>query len=139
MKLEEKIAIVTGAGAGIGAASAALFVREGAKVIAVNIDPAALAQTSAQRTSADILNVVADVSKRNDVDLVVRTALDKYGRIDILFNNAGSKKMVEVQGTAEQHPFDDAQLAEMLGLAKAGIEHLIVKQQAVLGPMVLSQ
>jgi meso-butanediol dehydrogenase/(S,S)-butanediol dehydrogenase/diacetyl reductase len=89
MKLEEKIAIVTGAGAGIGAASAALFVREGAKVIAVDIDPAALAQTSAQRTSADILNVVADVSKRNDVDLVVRTALDKYGRIDILFNNAG--------------------------------------------------
>lgn len=64
---------------------------------------------------------------------------DSRAEVDMNIVMTGSKKMVEVQGTAEQHPFDDAQLAEMLGLAKAGIEHLIVKQQAVLGSMVLSQ
>ena len=51
----------------------------------------------------------------------------------------GSRKMVEVQGTAEQHPFDDDQLAKMLALAKAGIDQLILKQRAVLGTTVLSQ
>jgi ribonuclease PH len=64
---------------------------------------------------------------------------DSRAEVDMNIVMTGSKKMVEVQGTAEQHPFDDAQLAEMLKLAKAGIEHLIVKQQAVLGSMVLSQ
>jgi ribonuclease PH len=64
---------------------------------------------------------------------------DSRAEVDMNIVMTGSKKMVEVQGTAEQHPFDDAQLAEMLGLAKAGIEHLIVKQQAILGSMVLSQ
>jgi ribonuclease PH len=64
---------------------------------------------------------------------------DSRAEVDMNIVMTGSKKMVEVQGTAEQHPFDDAQLAEMLGLAKAGIEHLIVKQRAVLGSMVLSQ
>jgi ribonuclease PH len=64
---------------------------------------------------------------------------DSRAEVDMNIVMTGSKKMVEVQGTAEQHPFDDAQLAEMLSLAKAGIEHLIVKQQAVLGSMVLSQ
>ena len=64
---------------------------------------------------------------------------DSRAEVDMNIVMTGSKKMVEVQGTAEQHPFDDAQLAEMLALAKAGIEHLIVKQQAVLGSMVLSQ
>lgn len=64
---------------------------------------------------------------------------DSRAEVDMNIVMTGSKKMVEVQGTAEQHPFDDGQLAEMLALAKAGIEHLIVKQQAVLGSMVLSQ
>lgn len=89
MKLEGQIAIVTGAGAGIGAASTALFVSEGARVIAVDIDPAALSQSSAQGATSDVLNLTADVSKRVDVDRVVSAALDRYGRIDILFNNAG--------------------------------------------------
>ncbi len=64
---------------------------------------------------------------------------DSRAEVDMNIVMTGSRKMVEVQGTAEQHPFDDEQLAEMLSLAKAGIEHLIVKQKAVLGTMVLSQ
>jgi NAD(P)-dependent dehydrogenase (short-subunit alcohol dehydrogenase family) len=102
MKLEGKIAIVTGAGAGIGAASAALFVREGAKVIAVDIDSAALFQTSAQGASANVLQVIADVSKRDEVDRVVRTASERFGRIDILFNNAGIVPPGKIDAIDEQ-------------------------------------
>ncbi len=64
---------------------------------------------------------------------------DSRAEVDMNIVMTGSRKMVEIQGTAEQHPFDDQQLAEMLALAKAGIDQLIVKQKAVLGTMVLSQ
>jgi ribonuclease PH len=64
---------------------------------------------------------------------------DSRAEVDMNIVMTGSKKMVEVQGTAEQHPFDDDQLAKMLSLAKSGIEQLIVKQQAILGTTVLRQ
>lgn len=64
---------------------------------------------------------------------------DSRAEVDMNIVMTGSRKMIEVQGTAEQHPFDDEQLAKMLAMAKAGIAQLIVKQQAVLGTSVLSQ
>ena len=64
---------------------------------------------------------------------------DSRAEVDMNIVMTGSRKMIEVQGTAEQHPFDDEQLAQMLKLAKAGIDQLIVKQKAVLGSTVLSQ
>ena len=64
---------------------------------------------------------------------------DSRAEVDMNIVMTGSRRMVEVQGTAEQHPFDDEQLAQMMALAKAGIEQLIVKQKAVLGASVLSQ
>jgi meso-butanediol dehydrogenase / (S,S)-butanediol dehydrogenase / diacetyl reductase len=91
MMLQHKTAIITGAAAGIGAASAALFARQGAKVVAVDIDRELLNQVSAQieRAGGTCLAVAADVSRREDVHNVVRSATQKFGRIDILFNNAG--------------------------------------------------
>ena len=64
---------------------------------------------------------------------------DSRAEVDMNIVMTGSRKMIEVQGTAEQHPFDDEQLQHMLKFAKAGIEQLIVKQQAALGASVLSQ
>src|ERR1700758_4201450 len=64
---------------------------------------------------------------------------DSRAEVDMNLVMTGAGKFVEVQGTAEQHPFDDEQLAQMLALAKAGIDQLIVKQKAVLGASVLSQ
>ncbi len=64
---------------------------------------------------------------------------DSRAEVDMNIVMTGSRKMIEVQGTAEQHPFDDEQLQQMLKLARKGIEDLIVKQQAVLGTTVLSQ
>lgn len=74
---------------------------------------------------APLLDLAYEEDSRADVDMnVVMT---------------GNRKMVELQGTAEQHPFDDEQLSQLLSLARAGIEQLIVKQKAVLGSLVLTQ
>jgi ribonuclease PH len=64
---------------------------------------------------------------------------DSRAEVDMNIVMTGSRKMIEVQGTAEQHPFDDDQFAHMMKLAKRGIEDLIVKQQSVLGTSVLRQ
>ena len=55
------------------------------------------------------------------------------------FVMTGSKKMIEIQATAEQVPFDDAQLQRMLELARKGVNDLVAKQQAVLGTLQLRQ
>jgi meso-butanediol dehydrogenase / (S,S)-butanediol dehydrogenase / diacetyl reductase len=91
MRLAGKIAIITGAAAGVGRASALLFAREGAKIAAVDLDDAGV-QTLREEVSAtggDALAVRADVSKADEVQRVVQSVLDRFGSVDILFNNVG--------------------------------------------------
>jgi len=64
---------------------------------------------------------------------------DSRAHVDMNLVMTGSKKFVEIQATAEQHPFDDAQFAKMKDLARRGIESLIAKQQAVLSRLMLRQ
>ncbi|HEY3929090.1 MAG TPA: glucose 1-dehydrogenase [Candidatus Koribacter sp.] len=91
MKLQGKTAIITGAAAGIGAASATLFAAEGAKVVAVDLDRAGIEAVSAHiaNSNGKCIAAPADVSKNADVRSVITRAIETYGRIDILFNNAG--------------------------------------------------
>ena len=86
MRLEGKAAIVTGAGAGIGAAVTELFVKEGARVLVVDRDGARSSEV-AGRTGA--LAWEADVSDEASVATMVRQAQEAFGRVDILVNNAG--------------------------------------------------
>jgi meso-butanediol dehydrogenase / (S,S)-butanediol dehydrogenase / diacetyl reductase len=104
MTLEGKTAIITGAAAGIGAASAALFAREGANVITVDMDRELLDQVSDQIQGAggNCLAVTADVSKRNDVQNTIRSATERFGRVDILFNNAGIVPAGKVETISEE-------------------------------------
>jgi meso-butanediol dehydrogenase / (S,S)-butanediol dehydrogenase / diacetyl reductase len=91
MRLTEKVAIVTGAAAGIGRASTLLFASEGAKVAAVDLDDAGV-QTLVQEVSTaggEALAVRADVSKADEVRRVVHAVIERFGRVDILFNNVG--------------------------------------------------
>jgi 3-oxoacyl-[acyl-carrier protein] reductase len=104
MNLQNKTAIITGAAAGIGAASAGLFAREGARVVEVDIDRELLGQISAQigRAGGECLAVVADVSQRDQVDNVLRSTMQKVGRVDILFNNAGIVPTGKLEAISEE-------------------------------------
>lgn len=90
MRLKNKVAILTGAGRGIGRATALLFSREGAKLV-LNDLRAELVQETAKLIAAqggEATAVVGDVSKAADAEALARTAVERYGRIDALVNNA---------------------------------------------------
>ena len=91
MKLENKVAIVTGAGSGMGKAIAGLFAKEGAKVIASDINETGVKDLIA--SSGDIAGEIVfsqtDVSNRNQVETMIDLAVNKYGKLDVLVNNAG--------------------------------------------------
>ncbi len=90
MKLKGKVAIVTGAGAGIGRATALLFAKEGAKVCCNSLSTTDQSVVDQIRSDGgDAIFVQADVSIEQDAKLIVEETIRKYGKIDILFNNAG--------------------------------------------------
>lgn len=91
MRLKDKVALITGAGAGIGRESALLFAKEGAKVVAVDVNA-----ESGNKTVEDILNengdatfVKSDVANESDAENMIKSAEEKFGKLNILFNNAG--------------------------------------------------
>lgn len=90
-RLNNKIALVTGAASGNGRAIATLFAQEKAKVVLVDINKTTLDETVASLTQQgfDVIGVEADVTKESDIQKMVDAALAKYGRLDILVNNAG--------------------------------------------------
>jgi len=88
MRLKDKIAIITGAGAGIGKAAAQIFVREGAKVIVADRDGQKASAVAAELGDA-ALALTVDVSRSDEVKAMIDTAVRKFGRLDILANNAG--------------------------------------------------
>ena len=88
MSLEGKVAVVTGAGSGIGRATAILFSQEGANVVLVGRRLEPLKETLSQINGRGLV-VQADVSKSQDTKRIVEETLRAYGRVDILVNNAG--------------------------------------------------
>jgi 3-oxoacyl-[acyl-carrier protein] reductase len=99
MRLNNKIALVTGAGSGFGRGIAARFAEEGAKLVVVDINEEA-AKMVAGEIGDSAIAVVADVSKNSDVEAMIKQTVAQWGRLDILVNNAGTthrnKPMTEV-------------------------------------------
>jgi NAD(P)-dependent dehydrogenase (short-subunit alcohol dehydrogenase family) len=87
MRLQGKVAVITGAGSGMGKAMAKLFAAEGAKVVCADIS--GNQDAVAAEIGAAAVAVHTDVSKEDDVRKMIATAEEKFGRLDILVNNAG--------------------------------------------------
>jgi len=96
MKMEGKIAVVTGGGNGIGQAACLAFAREGAKVMVVDIDAAAAEKTATviREMGGEAQSFKADVSQSNDVQAYVEHTISTFGRIDTFFNNAGIEGII---------------------------------------------
>jgi NAD(P)-dependent dehydrogenase (short-subunit alcohol dehydrogenase family) len=91
MRLNNKVALITGGASGIGKASCLLFAKEGAKVVVVDLKKDAAQKTvdEIKKAGGDAAAVAADVSKAKDAEGMVQFAEKTYGRLDIAFNNAG--------------------------------------------------
>ena len=91
MRLADKVAIITGAGSGMGRVAAQMFAAEGAKVVVAEFDAAAGSETVdlVKASGGEASFVRADVSNETDAKAMVAHAVDRFGRLDVLYNNAG--------------------------------------------------
>ena len=92
-RLQDKVAVITGAGSGIGKETALLFLEHGAKVILADINQESLEETfeiiKQKKLDAEASISITDVSSENDVENMINLAVDRFGALHILFNNAG--------------------------------------------------
>lgn len=122
-RLQDKIALITGGAAGIGLATARLFLDEGASVVLVDLGKDDLAAAE-EGLEGDILTVTADVSSPDDTARYVRETLDRFGRIDVFFNNAGIEGKVAPLVKQKIEDFDRVMAVNVRG-AFLGLQHVL--------------
>lgn len=130
MKLEGKVAVVTGAGSGMGKATAQLFAREGAKVAAVDVDEHAAAATAAElvKAGAKATSIGADVSREGDVENMIAASLKHFGPPTVLFNNAGIEGESAFIANMTEEAFDRVIAINLRGVflgMKYALPHMI--------------
>jgi NAD(P)-dependent dehydrogenase (short-subunit alcohol dehydrogenase family) len=129
MRLEGKVAVITGAASGIGLATAQLFAREGALVLLGDVDEKAGQRAADEigEAGGDATFVRTDVTSDADVQRLVDGAVDRYGMLDIIFNNAGISMMKSIPDTSEED-FDRIVAINLKGVflgCKHAIPHLL--------------
>jgi NAD(P)-dependent dehydrogenase (short-subunit alcohol dehydrogenase family) len=108
LRLQGKVAIITGAGSGIGRETALLFAGEGAKVVVSDYVPEVGEETVRQikESGGESIFIKADVSRADDAERMVRETVAEYGRLDILHNNAGILGKVALTGDTSEADWD---------------------------------
>lgn len=124
MRLDGRAAIITGAASGIGKASAQLFASEGASVLAIDRPETPIAELHAEHSRISVLE--QDVTDDDAPGKIVSTAIERYGRLDILFNNAGiSRRAIVGEQTEEDWNLTlSVNLTAQFRLATAAVPHL---------------
>jgi NAD(P)-dependent dehydrogenase (short-subunit alcohol dehydrogenase family) len=127
--LEGKVALVTGGSEGIGRATVQLLSREGARVVAVARRVEVLeevAQAIRGETGNEVLAAPGDVSKREDVERVVQAAVARFGRLDIVINNAGTSRAMRFESITEEAWEADFELKLFAAIrtVRAALPHL---------------
>ena len=117
--LDGKVAVITGAGSGMGKASVGIFVREGAKVVAGDISGAQ--EDTARAVGEGVLPVHCDVTKESDVEAMMRAAVDEYGRLDAVLNVAGIAEGVMLKDVTMEH-YDKTMDVDLRGVL-LGMKH----------------
>ena len=131
MRLEGKVAVITGAGRGIGRATVARFLDEGARVVAADLDAGSCADLG---EDPRVEVVAGDVSVRADAERVVAAATRRFGRLDILVNNAGIVDRLLPVGEVTDELWARVlavNLTAPMLLARAALPHLIASQGVI--------
>ena len=121
-----KVALVTGGGNGIGRATSVAFAGNGAKVVVVDRDGAGAEATVGiiRQNGGEALAVTADVTNSADVKAYVRAAIEKYGRIDCFFNNAGTEGKLAATAEYDEAMFDAVIAVNVKGVF-LGLRHVL--------------
>ncbi|MGO9453328.1 MAG: SDR family NAD(P)-dependent oxidoreductase [Candidatus Binataceae bacterium] len=140
MKLDGKIALITGAGSGMGRATAYLFAREGAKIAAVDINEKAAAETVAEieRNGGQAVAIRADVSAEADASQMVETTMRRLGTPGVLFNNAGIEGESAFVGKMTADAFDRVIAINLRGVF-LGMRYVLPRMVDAGGGSVINQ
>jgi NAD(P)-dependent dehydrogenase (short-subunit alcohol dehydrogenase family) len=108
MRLENKVAVVTGAASGMGKAIATLYAQEGAKVVVsdINLEAANATVDEIKTNGGEAVAVLANVAKEADIQNLIDTAVNTFGTLDILVNNAGIMDNFEPAGEIEDDKWE---------------------------------
>ncbi|MCH2173752.1 SDR family oxidoreductase [Myxococcota bacterium] len=131
-RFENKVALITGAGAGIGRATALRLAEEGARVACIDLKPEAVVETAelVAQNGGEALAVTCDVSDRNSVNAAVATSIDQFGQLDVLGNIAGILSF---------HHFSEMELASWEKLFSVNVTGVFHVTQAALPHLIETQ